>query len=73
MSVVIVGCQTAAINDRLKSDLIKKVNEICQESLQLRGVLITIKFVSNQTLKKDIPELRCHLHDTASAMRLSFG
>ena len=71
VSVIIVGCQIAVISDRLKSILVNKVQEMCRESLC--GVVITIKFVSKASLKKDILEFRHHLYDTASVVRLSFG
>ena len=73
MSVTIVGCQLKRISKQLKQILVKKVQEMCQESPQLCRVVITVKFVSNAHLKADILELLHHLYNTASAVELSLG
>ena len=44
-----------------------------EENPQLCHIDITVKFVSNASLKTDILELRHHLYDVASSMKLSLG
>ena len=71
--VIIVGCQAASISRQLRKLLIAKVQEMCEENPQLYLVDISVRFVSNASLKTDILELRHRLYDVASAMKLSLG
>ena len=73
VSVIIVGCQTKSIGSHLKKLLIAKVEKMCEENPQLCHINTTVRFVSNANLKKDILELRHHLFDVASTVKLSFG
>ena len=73
VSVIIIGCQTKSISPQLKKLLIAKVEKMCEDNPQLCHVNITVRFVSNETLRTNILELRHHLYGVASAVKLSFG
>ena len=71
--VVIVGCQAPSVSKQLRKILIAKVQKLCEENPQLYRVDISVRPVSSASLKTDILELRHHLYDVASAMKLSLG
>ena len=71
--IIIVGCHSSGVSDRMRRSITNYVQEYCKRCLPFYPDVAVVSFVTVNKLEEDIVQLCKCLYDTACDHKMSLG